>query len=165
MVCICCGLLVLKDIQGERIHRKYFLSIVENSFLFNAILLSVSTYHVRFSTAKDRLSQATLANVSVSIAFITFLLIVLYHMFAFVLPRSWTEKLTFQFSRIINWKKKKTKTKSEKSARFSELREELIENTNIHIADSHHYQQQLGSEVLQGVTHTVIDGIPSTNDE
>ena len=175
VVCICCGLLILKDIQGERIHRKYFLSIIENSFLFNAILFSVSTYHVRFSTAKDRLSQATLANVSVSIAFITFLLIVLYHMFTFVLPRSWTEKLKFQFSRIINWKKKKSRTTSQtlntisgKSARFSELREELIEITNIPIADSHHYQQQLGSEVppkLQGVTHTVIDGIPSTKDE
>ena len=61
----------------EKIYKSWYLSILEVSFISNLIILSLATYHVNLAGG----SQAAVAYTSLSIAFATFIGIVIYHVY------------------------------------------------------------------------------------
>ena len=69
-----CAVLILKLLIGK-LYKNWLISFLETSYIINLLLFSVSTNYVS-NTNGD---QVALANISTSIAFITFLGIVLYH--------------------------------------------------------------------------------------
>lgn len=164
VACASCGLLMLKDVQGERIYRNRFLNILENSFFYNVIVFSLASYFV-ITTGGN---QIVLAQTSVGIAFITFLLILLYHTFEFVLPRRWTDKLKrLYFARFFKGKTNNSTHLSTSIPKrdFNELRQQLLELDEITQNDIVYLKQ--ADEVPpkpHQVTYTVIDGVPSEDE-
>ena len=80
VACLMCAMLILKLLISKA-YKNWLIDFLETSFFTNLLLLSVSTYYV---TVTNR-NQVTLANTSVSIAFITFLGIVLFHTYKYIL--------------------------------------------------------------------------------
>ena len=70
------GLITFVLITGG-IYKNWYNGILEASFFFNLIMLTVATYHVKLSNG----SQAAVTFTLLSIVFITFAGIVLFHMF------------------------------------------------------------------------------------
>ena len=58
-----------------RVYKSWYLNALELSFLLNLIILSAATYHVRLVSG----DQATVAYISVGVAFLIFVGIVAYH--------------------------------------------------------------------------------------
>ena len=81
IVCVVGLLFFMSNTPSQRIYKKWPLNILENSFLFNLIVYSAVTSYVR-GAQKD---QTIAAFISIGIAFCTFMGIVLYHMYTFVL--------------------------------------------------------------------------------
>ena len=90
VACIVLALVSLKMIN-TRTHKNWLLDILDTSFLINLVFLSVSTYHVRESKG----NQVALASISMSIAFMTFLVVLCLHFYKHILKgrRAW-KKLT-----------------------------------------------------------------------
>lgn len=61
--------------MAGRVYQKWYHDALEGSFLINLGLLAVATYHVQLAGG----SQAAVTYISVSVAFITFVGIILYH--------------------------------------------------------------------------------------
>ena len=80
VACLMCAVLVLKLLISKA-YKNWLIDFLETSFFTNLLLLSVSTYYV---TVTNR-NQVALANTSVSIAFITFLGIVFFHTYKYIL--------------------------------------------------------------------------------
>ena len=74
-ICVVGALLLLSKLNG-RTYKNWFVETLESSFLFNIIILSAATLYVRDSSKH---SQTALAYTSTSIAFITFLVFLVYH--------------------------------------------------------------------------------------
>jgi hypothetical protein len=79
----------LLAIKG-RVYENCYIDALESSFLLNLCILSVSTIYVRENDLGNS-SQALLSGLSVGAAFITFLGILLFHVFR-------------QLKRMKNWK-------------------------------------------------------------
>ena len=90
VACIALALISFKMIN-TRTYKNWPLDVLDTSFLINLMFLSVSTYHVRESNG----NQVALASISMSIAFMTFLVLLCYHFYKYVLEkrRAW-KKLT-----------------------------------------------------------------------
>ena len=90
VACITLALISFKMVN-TRTYKNWPLDVLHTSFLINLMFLSVSTYHVRESNG----NQVALASISMSIAFMTFLVILCYHFYKYVLEnrRAW-KKLT-----------------------------------------------------------------------
>ena len=72
--CLMCALLILKQLLNK-VYKSWLIDLLESSFLVNLLLFATSTYYV----SNINTTQVGLANTSVSIAFITFMGIVVYH--------------------------------------------------------------------------------------
>ena len=110
------------------------LDALEGSFVLNLIVLGVTTYHVKLSGG----SQLAVGYTSVSIAAITFIGILTYHIFQQLRhAKLWRKasKLNLQFKKL----NKKLNTKQEEynqnfdedtigSGRFDQLRESLLDD-------------------------------------
>ena len=72
--CLMCALLILKQLLNK-VYKSRLIDLLESSFLVNLLLFATSTYYVSNTNS----AQIGLANTSVSIAFITFMGIVVYH--------------------------------------------------------------------------------------
>lgn len=84
IVCLAGCLILLKEtLMRGKIYKKWTLSMLESSFLYNLTFFAVTTLYVR-ETAKK---QDVLAYISLSVAFITFLLILTYHFYCFILRK------------------------------------------------------------------------------
>ncbi len=70
------GLAALAWIRN-RVYEKLYNDILEASFILNLCILSAATYHVKATEG----SQAGLAYTSVTIAFATFICIMIYHLY------------------------------------------------------------------------------------
>ena len=68
-------LLLSKAVFGD-VYKKQYLSIWENSFFINFILLSLMMLYIRTSGGGD---QATLVHIAIGITFSQFITMVLYH--------------------------------------------------------------------------------------
>jgi len=67
------------------IYKKFCLDALEASFILNLGILAVATYTVR--SAEKPESQAAVTNISVGIAFATFVGVLVYHMYQQVWPK------------------------------------------------------------------------------
>ena len=72
--CMMCILLILKQLLNK-VYKSRLIDLLESSFLINLLLFATSTYYIN-NTNGDQLG---LANTSVSIVFITFIGIIIYH--------------------------------------------------------------------------------------
>ena len=81
IVCVASLLFFLSNFPSNRIYKMWPLSILENSFLLNLILYSTVTSHIRGTQG----NQTVVAYISIGIAFCTFMGILFYHTFSFVL--------------------------------------------------------------------------------
>lgn len=73
----------------KKIYKKWSLFAIETSFVLNLILISAATFYVRQS---DSSSNKVAAYTSVGVAFSTFMVILLYHAYAYVI-KPLTEKI------------------------------------------------------------------------
>ena len=78
--CIVYVLLILKMLTWK-MYKNWLIGFLETSFLINLLVFSVTTYYISITNG----DQLALANTSVSIAFITFTGIILYHTNKYVL--------------------------------------------------------------------------------
>ena len=74
----------------NRIYNKLHNDILEASFFFNLCIFSVATYHVKETGG----SQVWAANISVGVAFVTFLIILLYHVYLHLQKTALWQKMT-----------------------------------------------------------------------
>ena len=78
--CIALGLILLRVINS-RIYKNTLQDSLETLFLTNIVVLSVATYHIR----ETNVGQLALANTSMAISFILFLIILGYHFYKYIL--------------------------------------------------------------------------------
>ena len=74
----------------NRIYTELHNDILEASFFLNLLILSVATYHVKEVGG----SQVWAANVSIGVAFVTFIIILLYHIYLRLHEKAWWQKMT-----------------------------------------------------------------------
>ena len=79
-VCVAVGLILLRVIN-TRIYKNSLQDLLETLFLTNIVILAVATFYIR-ETNEDQLA---LANTSMAISFILFLIILGYHFFKYIL--------------------------------------------------------------------------------
>ena len=84
IVAVAIGLFTITRFTGV-IYKKFCLDVLEVSFILNLGILAVATYTVR--SAEKPESQAAVTNVSVGIAFVTFVGVLVYHMYQQVWPK------------------------------------------------------------------------------
>ena len=70
----CAGLLTLALNTGS-MYRKWYNNVLESSFILNLAILALASYQVKVEGG----SQAAAAYTSVSVAFTTFICIIMYH--------------------------------------------------------------------------------------
>ena len=100
IICTLVCLLLLKLLLPGRIYKSWPLDALETSFIFNIVMFSVGSLYIRDTGIGN---QEALAHTSTSIAFITFLAILIYHTYAFVLPKKAQYKLnSFKPNRLFS---------------------------------------------------------------
>ena len=165
IACVSGGLLLYKEFLRNKIYKNLVLNVLESSFTFNLMLFATATLYVRVTEG----NQAALANTSTSIALLTFIFILVYHAFVSFKPLSHLldkvkkNALAFLNEKTSDHELQRVTTKEiEESKEFSQFREPMLEDNSIFkecdIIEHHRQQQSVQS---QGVTHTVIDGIPT----
>ena len=78
--CISVGLMLLRIIN-TRIYKNSLQDSLETLFLTNIVILTVATYHIRETNE----NQLALANTSMAISFILFMIILGYHFYMYIL--------------------------------------------------------------------------------
>ena len=78
--CVTLGLMMLK-LLNTRIYKNRLQDSLETLFLTNIVVLAVATYHIRETNE----GQLALANTSMAISFILFLIILGYHFYKYIL--------------------------------------------------------------------------------
>ena len=102
-----------------KIYKKWYLTALEYSFLFNLIILSAATFYTR----QSRGSQMVVVNVCIGAAAATFVAIVIFHICTRLLPT--VKKVTCNFKQRINWRNNRDKLEN------VELREiDIVQNDN-----------------------------------
>ena len=79
--CIVVGLVILKLLNTTRIYNNWLLDTLDIVFLANLVIFAVAVYYVRESEG----NKIVLAAISLGISFITFLGILTYHFYAYIL--------------------------------------------------------------------------------
>ena len=100
-----------------KIYKKWYLTALEYSFLFNLIILSAATLYTR----QSRGSQTVVVNVCIGAAAATFVAIVIFHICTRLLPT--VKKVTYNFKQRMNWENNCDKLEG------TELREISITNS------------------------------------
>ena len=78
--CVALGLILLK-LLNTRIYKNRLQDSLETLFLTNIVILAIATYHIRETNE----GQLALANTSMAISFILFLIILGYHFYKYIL--------------------------------------------------------------------------------
>jgi len=119
------GILQLWAWVSGGIYKNWYLDALEGSFTLNMMVLGVATYHVQLSGGY----QLKVGHTSVSIAFVTFIGIMVYHIFQqlrYTNLWKWVPKLSLKFSEL---KTKQTPINDPiESINFDELREPWLED-------------------------------------
>ena len=111
------------------VYRNWYLNVLEGSFALNLIILAASTYHVQLTGG----NQLAAGNTSVSIAFATFIGILIYHILQQLRHmKMWKKvpKLNLEFNRpnIVNNPVNSPVNNPMEDADFDQLREPLLED-------------------------------------
>ena len=168
IVCIVVGICLVRELLKDRVYRRWPLNALESSFLFNLILFATATLYIRETGG----NQVVLANISTSIAFLTFSCILVYHAFANIkslqklrdsVMQRWNQKIFRAPSEQVQ--SCNAYFKNEQSDEFSELREPLDMFDHDRVADDYFIIKQSSYKppVPTGVTHSVVDAIPSSS--
>ena len=80
-VCIIVAGLLLLKLLANAIYSKRFIGTIETTFLMNLLVLSITTFYVMDSRNK----QCAVAIISMTVSFITFLGILVYHFYQYIL--------------------------------------------------------------------------------
>ena len=129
-MCICLAIWVC---NSGSIYRKWYINILESSFILNLGLLSLASYHVKVEGG----NQAAVAYISVAIAFLTFLGIMAYHIVQQVMDfRVWRNTVQPKLCRLQDTQRRQASIEmADSPARltfqpvpttFVELRESLL---------------------------------------
>ncbi len=98
MFCIVLILILLKLLTSH-IYKLKTLEILESSFLVNLAVLSVVQYYVR----ENKRMAAVVADLSVAVAAITFIVILGYHIYTFILKETtWLVKTTRSIKNLVH---------------------------------------------------------------
>ena len=81
IICVVGSLLLLKEFISIKIYKEWMLNVVESSIIFNVLIFVAATSYAR----ETHRSQSILAYISVSIVFATFLGVLAYHTYTFVI--------------------------------------------------------------------------------
>ena len=79
--CVALGLIMLKLLNIRIIYKNRLQDSLETLFLTNIVILALATYHIRETNE----GQLALANTSMAISFILFLIILGYHFYKYIL--------------------------------------------------------------------------------
>ena len=82
--CIALGLILLRVIN-TRIYKNRLQDSLETLFLTNIVVLAIATYHIMIRESKTNKNQLALANTSMAISFILFLIVLGYHFYKYIL--------------------------------------------------------------------------------
>ena len=96
ILCVCITLLVVSNLAG-RIYKNWLINAMEVSILFNLTLTSAGMLYIQES--KQHHFQPVVSRVSIAVAFLTFLLVLCYHTYKFVLAKH-LEKLKHKLTEI-----------------------------------------------------------------
>ena len=126
-----------------KIYKKWYLTALEYSFLFNLIILSAATFYTR----QSRGSQTVVVNVCIGAAAVKFVAVVIFHICTRLLPT--VKKVTYNFKQRMNWRNNRAKLESQEIdviqnnsvparrqemntmyLRFNEFREPVLEYCN-----------------------------------
>ena len=99
-------LLFLKERYAAKVYRQWLINSLESSYIFNLILFSGASLYVRATYGGK---QEVVAAVSLSIAFLTFIVILCYHTYEYVLTK-YQDKLLKPFMWFVNRKTKNAKS-------------------------------------------------------
>ena len=172
IACIVGGLSFLRNVLQYKVYRRWPLNALESSFIFNLVIFATATLYVRETGG----NQAALAYTSISIAFLTFLCILVYHAFT-----NFKSLQKLKNSVMGKWNKKKRVLtehdlqnrnecfENEQSKEFTSLREPLDIFDHDPVADDYFIVEQSSYKppklVNQAVTQTVVDVIPDLMSE
>ena len=106
------------------VHKTWLTYTFENSSLLNLIGLSSVTLYVIEVNA----NQKTVAYISTSIAFVTFLSMLVYHAYKFVLKKR-LQRLTFKYPNLLRRSQKQLSVEGETLGPIMEFEEELVSVT------------------------------------
>ena len=110
----------------DKIYKRFPLNILESLFLFNLITIATGTLYIRYGGG----NQEVLAYLSTSLAFLLFIVIITYHTWEFVLPKSQKEKI--KRKRLFNTtiKKDNDEIMSPQICTYTVVESPLSENNN-----------------------------------
>ena len=82
--CIALGLILLRVIN-TRIYKNRLQDSLETLFLTNIVVLAIATYHIMIRESETNKNQLALANTSMAISFMLFLIVLGYHFYKYIL--------------------------------------------------------------------------------
>ena len=96
------GLLSLKALVLGGVYKSWYVGALETSFLLNLCILAAATYHVKYSlTGPNQLqAQAAVTYTLLSIAFVTFVGILIYHISLQIRGTALGEKISTEINRL-----------------------------------------------------------------
>ena len=77
--------LILLRVINTRIYKNRLQDALETLFLTNIVVLAIATYHIMIRESETNKNQLALANTSMAISFILFLIILGYHFYKYIL--------------------------------------------------------------------------------
>ena len=172
--CVALGLILLK-LLNTRIYKNRLQDSLETLFLTNIVILAIATYHIR-ETNEDQLA---LANTSMAISFILFLIILGYHFYKYILKgtRVWarvtkpfqgTKQATnrLQIFKLAPVKNKAKPVDQDPPDADNQLREPLLDILDpVYTEDYRVTPPPPDIPKPPKVTYTVIDAIPKREGE
>ena len=138
MVCISLALLMLKTLC-KKVYKYWILDIVENVFLINLMLLSLSLYYLNFRDAGDHQSAFTaLVSTSISIALVIFIALLCYYVYSSLrlslfkkVYQIFTENLTLHHQPYQQVAKEETDENQQSSDDYKSVEKTLDEPLNL----------------------------------
>jgi len=126
-------------LHPPRVYKVWLLGVLELSFLLNLNVLSILVSYIRY-TGDNRDAQSAIVYTSVSIAFVTFIGIVLYHAYSrlattkvwkkvFVFQKSETKELSDTNEHELSGFQKSQSNSVSNSVSFIPYREPLLEDS------------------------------------
>ena len=167
--CVALGLIMLK-LLNTRIYKNRLQDSLETLFLTNIVVLAIATYHI-IVTNEDQLA---LANTSMAISFILFLIILGYHFYKYILkgtqvwarvtkPFQGTKQATnrLQIFKLVPVKDKAKPVDQDPPDADNQLREPALDILDpVYSEDYRVTPPQPVIHKPPKVTYTVIDAIP-----
>ena len=167
--CVALGLILLK-LLNTRIYKNRLQDSLETLFLTNIVILAIATYHIRETNE----GQLALANTSMAISFILFLIILGYHFYKYILKgtRVWarvtrpfqgTKQTTnrLQIFKLAPVKNKAKPVDQDPPDADNQLREPALDILDpVYTEDYRVTPPQPVIHKPPKITYTVIDAIP-----